>query len=88
VLKIWSFNAPHHRAFQLAWSSFFLAFFATFAAPPLIPVIRDNLNLTKQDLSGGAIASVTGAVFSRILIGVGECCSGCIAEVSAGVAWR
>ena len=35
-----------------------------------MPVIRDNLSLTKQDLSAGAIASVTGAVFSRILLGV------------------
>ena len=50
--------------------SFFIAFFATFAAAPLLPVIRDNLDLTKQDISAGAIASVTGAVFSRILLGV------------------
>jgi MFS transporter, NNP family, nitrate/nitrite transporter len=47
-----------------------MAFFATFSAAPLIPVIRNNLDLTKSDLGGAAIASVTGAVFSRILIGV------------------
>lgn len=70
VLRIWSFSAPHHLSFQLNWMSFFLAFFATFAVPPLIPVIRDNLDLTKQELSGAAIASVTGAIFSRIALGV------------------
>lgn len=32
-------------------------------------MIRDNLDLTKGDLGGGAIASVTGAIFSRILLG-------------------
>jgi hypothetical protein len=37
----------HHQAFQLSWISIFAAFFASFAAPPLLPVIRDNLDLTK-----------------------------------------
>lgn len=40
VLKIWSWGAPHHRAFQLSWLSFMLAFFASFAAPPMLPTIR------------------------------------------------
>lgn len=69
VLKIWKFTGVHHRCFHLNWMSFFIAFFATFAAPPLIPVIRDNLDLTKPDLGNAAIASVTGAIFSRILTG-------------------
>lgn len=29
----------------------------------------NNLDLTKQDISGASIATVTGAVFSRILLG-------------------
>lgn len=69
VLKIWSWAAPHHRSFQLSWISFMLAFFASFAAPPMLPTIRNNLDLDKQDISGASIATVTGAVFSRILLG-------------------
>lgn len=69
VLKIWSFQRPHHLSFHLSWISFMLAFFATFSAPPLMPLIRDDLDLTKQDIGGAAIASVSGAVFSRILLG-------------------
>lgn len=62
VLRFWSFGKPHHLAFQLSWMSFFIAFFATFTAAPLLPIIRNDLDLTKQDISAGAIASVTGAV--------------------------
>ncbi|PRW20984.1 nitrate transporter [Chlorella sorokiniana] len=69
VLKVWSFSRPHHLSFHLSWMSFMIAFFATFAAPPMLPVIRDNLDLTKPDIGGASIAAVTGAVFSRILLG-------------------
>lgn len=40
MLKIWSFQRPHHLCFHLNWMSFMIAFFATFAAPPMMPVIR------------------------------------------------
>lgn len=33
----------------------------------------DNLDLTKPDIGGASIAAVTGAVFSRILLGAGAC---------------
>lgn len=69
MLKIWSFARPHHLSFHLSWMSFMLAFFATFAAPPMMPIIRNDLDLTKQDIGGASIAAVTGAVFSRILLG-------------------
>jgi NNP family nitrate/nitrite transporter-like MFS transporter len=70
VFKLWSWGKPHHFSFQVSWISFFLAFFATFAVPPLLPVIRENLDLTKSDVSGAAIASVTGAIFSRLTLGL------------------
>jgi NNP family nitrate/nitrite transporter-like MFS transporter len=57
------------RAFHMSWMAFFLCFFGWFGLAPLMPVIRQELHLTKGQIGNSIIASVAITVVARLLIG-------------------
>ena len=68
-IKLKSFAAPHMRTFHLTWLAFFLCFFGWFGIAPLLPVVRDDLGLSNQEVFTSLIASVFITIFARVAIG-------------------
>lgn len=68
-LKLCSFAQPHMRAFHFAWWSFFIAFFIWFAIAPLLPLIKEDLGLTSQDIWTTNIAAVAFDICMRFVFG-------------------
>jgi NNP family nitrate/nitrite transporter-like MFS transporter len=71
-LQLLNFSTVPMRAFHLTWMAFFVCFFAWFAVAPLMPVIREDLGLTKDQIANINIAAVCVTIFVRLLIG--PCC--------------
>jgi NNP family nitrate/nitrite transporter-like MFS transporter len=68
-IRLADFTSAPMRAFHMAWLAFFLCFFSWFGVAPLMPVIRDELHLTKAQTGNSIIASVALAVLGRLLMG-------------------
>ena len=68
-LRLLTFNTIPMRAFHLTWMAFFVCFFAWFAVAPLMPMIRDDLGLTKDQIANINIAAVCVTILVRLLIG-------------------
>ena len=49
-IRVLSFKRPHMRAFHCSWISFFVSFFIWFAIVPLLPYIKDSLDLTERQI--------------------------------------
>jgi NNP family nitrate/nitrite transporter-like MFS transporter len=68
-IRLWDFHSVPMRAFHMTWIAFFLCFFGWFGLAPLMPVIRDELHLTKEQVGNSAIAAVAITILVRLLTG-------------------
>ena len=68
-IKLFSFSTPQMRAFHMSWLAFFACFFAWFAVAPLMPVIKDDFGLTKDQIANINIAAVGITILVRLLVG-------------------
>lgn len=68
-IELFSLKTAPMRAFHLTWMAFFVCFFAWFACAPLMPVIKGEFGLTKDQIANINIAAVAVTILVRLLIG-------------------
>ena len=68
-LTIFSASGIQMRTFHITWLTFFVCFFGWFGIAPLMPIIRDDLHLTKPQIGNAIIAAVSITVFARLIVG-------------------
>jgi NNP family nitrate/nitrite transporter-like MFS transporter len=68
-IQLFSFSTPQMRAFHMSWVAFFVCFFAWFATAPLMPVIKQEFGLSKDQIANINIAAVGITILVRLVIG-------------------
>ncbi|CAM4247408.1 NarK family nitrate/nitrite MFS transporter [Cytophagaceae bacterium 50C-KIRBA] len=68
-LHVFSFKGVQMRTFHITWLTFFVCFFGWFGLAPLMPTIKETLHLSKSQIGNIIIASVSGTIIARLLIG-------------------
>ncbi|MVT11734.1 NarK family nitrate/nitrite MFS transporter [Chitinophaga tropicalis] len=68
-LPLFTINTVQMRTFHTTWLMFFVCFFGWFGLAPLMPTIREDLGLTKPQIGNIIIASVSGTIIARLIIG-------------------
>jgi MFS transporter, NNP family, nitrate/nitrite transporter len=69
AIRLRDFHSVPMRAFHMTWIAFFLCFFGWFGIAPLMPVIREELHLTKEQVGNSAITAVAITILVRIFMG-------------------
>jgi len=68
-LNIFSGKGIQMRTFHITWLTFFCCFFGWFGVAPLMPIVREQLHLTKAQVGNITIASVSATILARLVIG-------------------
>ncbi|MBO9727430.1 MAG: MFS transporter [Chitinophaga sp.] len=68
-IKLFSLDTIQMRTFHITWLMFFVCFFGWFGLAPLMPTIRTDLGLSKAQIGNIIIASVSGTIIARLVIG-------------------
>src|SRR5437660_6781288 len=69
AIRLSDFHSAPMRAFHMTWLAFFLCFFGWFGIAPLMPVVRSELHLTRDQVGNSIIASVAVTIVARLLLG-------------------
>jgi MFS transporter, NNP family, nitrate/nitrite transporter len=68
-LNIFSLKGIQMKTFHITWLTFFFCFFAWFGIAPLMPLVSEQLHLTKAQKGNVAIAAVSATIIARLIIG-------------------
>ncbi|MHA4845878.1 MFS transporter [Flavitalea antarctica] len=68
-LNIFSGRGIQMQTFHITWLTFFFCFFAWFGIAPLMPLVSEQLHLTKAQKGNVAIAAVSATILARLIIG-------------------
>jgi NNP family nitrate/nitrite transporter-like MFS transporter len=68
-LNIFSLKGIQMETFHITWLTFFFCFFAWFGIAPLMPLVSEQLHLTKAQKGNVAIAAVSATIIARLIIG-------------------
>lgn len=68
-LNIFNKKGIQMQTFHISWITFFFCFFGWFGVAPLMPLIREQLGLSKEQIGNIIIASVSATIFARLIIG-------------------
>lgn len=68
-LNVFSIKGVQMQTFHITWLTFFFCFFAWFGIAPLMPLVAEQLHLTKAQKGNIGIASVSATIIARLLVG-------------------
>lgn len=68
-IDLFSFRTVQMRTFHMTWSAFLLTFFGWFGVAPLMPIIRDEMQLSREQIGNLVVASVAATVIVRLFVG-------------------